>query len=385
MHGAAARRIGGQSGVLRRLALRGLPLLDRPADRQVAVDQVVGRGLVGHQIGLEATGTGPAHQFGQHLGGIAQQGDGNRFFFSRVLLDQFNGVVDVARLLVHVPGAQPEVDAGLLALDVQRDRPRQRGGQGLRTAHAAKAGGQDPLARKVIAVMLASGFDKGFEGALHNTLAADVDPAAGGHLAVHEQALAVELVEVLPVGPFGHQIGVGNEHAGRVGVGLEHAHRLARLHQQGLIVVQVLQRGQDLVETCPVARRAADAAVHHQGLWVLGDFGVQVVLDHAVGRLGDPALAMQLAASGRADDTGGVDTGIVVGAHGRLLYSNAMRRGDGLRQRRAGPRRPAPPAARRCAPCRWRPAGRAACGGRRPAWAPGRAAGSRPAAAQRWS
>ena len=179
----------------------------------------------------------------------------------------------------------------LLAFDVERHRAGQRGGQRLRAAHAAQAGGQDPLARQVVVVVLAAGFDEGLEGALHDALAADVDPAAGRHLAVHEQALAVELVEVLPVGPLRHQVRVGEQHARRVRVRLEHADRLARLDQQRLVVVQLLQRREDLVEAGPVARRAADAAVDHQVLRVLGHFGVEVVLQHAVGGFGEPALA----------------------------------------------------------------------------------------------
>jgi hypothetical protein len=43
-------------------------------------------------------------------------------------------------------------------------------------------------------VVLASGFDKRLECALHDALAADVDPAASGHLAVHEQTLAVQFI-----------------------------------------------------------------------------------------------------------------------------------------------------------------------------------------------
>ena len=68
--------------------------------------------------------------------------------------------------------------------------------------------------------------------------AADVDPRAGGHLAVHHQALAIELVEMLPGRPARHQVGVGDQHARRVRVGAEHADRLARLDQQGLVVLQ---------------------------------------------------------------------------------------------------------------------------------------------------
>src|SRR3546814_15296783 len=89
--------------------------------------------------------------------------------------------------------------------------------------------------------MLATHLDKGLVGALHDALAADVDPAAGGHLAVHHQALAIELVEVLPGGPVRDEVGVGDEHARGVGVGGEDADGLAGLHEQGFVVAKVLQ------------------------------------------------------------------------------------------------------------------------------------------------
>src|SRR3546814_478622 len=109
-------------------------------------------------------------------------------------------------------------------------------GKRLRAPHAAEAGGEDPLALEAAAVMLATHLDKGLVGALHDALAADVDPAAGGHLAVHHQALAIELVEVLPGGPVRDEVGVDDEHARGVGVGGEDADGLAGLHEQGFVV-----------------------------------------------------------------------------------------------------------------------------------------------------
>ncbi len=67
---------------------------------------------------------------------------------------------------------------------------------------------------------------------------ADVDPGAGRHLAVHHQALPIELVEMVPVRPVRHEVGVGDQHARRVGMGAEDADRLARLHQQRLVVLE---------------------------------------------------------------------------------------------------------------------------------------------------
>ena len=80
---------------------------------------------------------------------------------------------------------------------------------------------------------------------------ADVDPRAGRHLAVHHQALAIELVEVLPGRPVRHEVGVGDQHARRVGVGAEHADRLARLHQQRLVVLEPLAASRRCGRSCP--------------------------------------------------------------------------------------------------------------------------------------
>src|SRR5690606_11555478 len=148
-------------------------------------------------------------------------------------------------------------------------------------------------------------------GTLHDALAADVDPAAGRHLAVHHQALAVEFVEVFPGRPVRHQVGVGDQHARRVGVGGEHAHRLARLHQQGLVVAQRAQRVEDRVVAGPVARGAADAAVDHQVLRAFGHVRVEVVLQHPERRLGEPAAAGQAVSTGRADAAGWIVAGVV--------------------------------------------------------------------------
>ena len=135
---------------------------------------------------------------------------------------------------------------------------------------------------------------------LHDALAADVDPRAGRHLAVHHQPLAVELVKVLPRRPLRHEVRVGDEHARRIDRRAEHAHGLARLHEQRLVLAERAQRGQDRLEARPVARRLADAAVDDERVGVLGDLGIEVVLDHPVGGLDQPVAAADRAAARRA-------------------------------------------------------------------------------------
>jgi hypothetical protein len=140
---AQLRGGGLQVGVLGRVGRGGLPLLHRPAGGQVAVDQVVGRGLVGHDVRPRRRRP-CAHQLGQDLGGIAQQGDRDGLLLGGVAGDAGQRVVQVGGLLVHVAGLQAEVDARLLALDVERAGAGEGGGQRLGAAHAAQAGGQDP-------------------------------------------------------------------------------------------------------------------------------------------------------------------------------------------------------------------------------------------------
>ena len=82
---------------------------------------------------------------------------------------------------------------------------------------------------------------EGLERALEDPLGADVDPGAGGHLAVHRQAEVLEPAELLPVRPVAHQVGVRDQHARRPLVGAHHADGLAALHEQRLVV---LERGQ---------------------------------------------------------------------------------------------------------------------------------------------
>ena len=101
------------------------------------------------------------------------------------------------------------------------------------------------LPREVAAEMLPTHLDEGLVGALHDPLAADVDPRAGRHLAVHHEALAIELVEVLPVRPAADEVGIRDQHARRIVVRAENADRLAGLDQQRLVVSERAQRCDD--------------------------------------------------------------------------------------------------------------------------------------------
>src|SRR6516162_10073105 len=74
---------------------------------------------------------------------------------------------------------------------------------------------------------------------------------------------------------------------------MEDANWLAGLHQQRLVALQTSQRAHDGVETFPVARRLARAAVNHQIVRSLGHLRVEIVHQHAQGSFLWPALAAQ--------------------------------------------------------------------------------------------
>ena len=76
--------------------------------------------------------------------------------------------------------------------------------KGWAPTHTAETGGQYPFATQITAKVLRPISAEGLVGTLDNALATDIDPGPGGHLAVHHQTLAIEFVEMLPVGPGGH-------------------------------------------------------------------------------------------------------------------------------------------------------------------------------------
>ena len=315
---ARLRRLLAQARVLCVIGLCRFPLFDRPADRQITVDQIMRRGLVSDQIGLDAALLCAFDQLGQNLRRIAKQADGHRFAARTVVLDQGQRVVQILRLFIEITRAQTKINAALLTLNVQRHRARERRRQRLCATHTAQTCGQNPTPRPVAAKMLTPRLDKGLIRALHNALRANINPATGGHLAVHEQSLAIQFVKMFPIRPFRHKVRVRQQHARRIGMGFEHTRRFARLHQQRFILIQIFQRRQNRVIARPIARRTTDAAVHHQMLRILRDFGVQIILNHAVRRFGQPVFTIELCAARGADHARGVQTGIVC-AHGVLL------------------------------------------------------------------
>ena len=182
--------------------------------------------------------------------------------------------------------------------------PGHRCRQRLCAAHTAEPCGQDPAPGEIAFVVLATHLDEGLVRALDDALAANIDPGTGRHLPEHHEAFPVELAKMLPVCPGGHQVRVGNQHARRIGVRAKDTHGLARLHEQRLVVAELLERRHDCVEALPVACRLADTAINDEILRPFGDFGVEVVHEHPERCFREPASGVETRARRRLDGPG---------------------------------------------------------------------------------
>ncbi len=196
----------------------------------------MGGSLVGEDVGDYAA----LGEFRNNVGAIAHQTDGYVFFLADGVLQDAQGFIERGDHEVAVAGLEALLDAFGIDVDAEKRRAGHGGGEWLGATHAAHAAADDEFSGEVAVEILFRGGGERLERALHDALRADVDPRAGGHLAVHHQAGAFEFVELLPVGPVADQIGVGDQHAWRVFVGLENADGLAGLDQQSFVVVEAL-------------------------------------------------------------------------------------------------------------------------------------------------
>ena len=177
-------------------------------------------------------------QRGQHLGGVAEHPDRQRPPLVAGRDRHLDGVLQRGRLDVEVAVLDAAGDPGRVALDADHDPVVHRHRERLGAAHAAEAGGQGDRPGEGAAEPLVGDGGERLVGPLQDALGADVDPRAGGHLAVHRQPEVLQPPELLPVGPVADQVGVGDQHPRRPLVGAHHADRLAGLHEHRLVVLQ---------------------------------------------------------------------------------------------------------------------------------------------------
>src|SRR5690606_9575225 len=103
--------------------------------------------------------------------------------------------------LVEIALGDAALEAGAVHVHDEADAVVEGDGERLRAAHATAAAGEGDGAGEGAAEALLGDGGEGLEGALEDALGGDVDPGAGRHLAVHHQALGLELAELGPGGP----------------------------------------------------------------------------------------------------------------------------------------------------------------------------------------
>ena len=204
------------------------------------------------------------HHLRQDIRAIADQPNRNRFSFFPRLVDQLQRFIERLRDLVAIAALQSLLDPRRIDFDAEKNRTVHRRGERLRATHAAESAGDNKFSFERSAEMLAAGCRKRFECSLHDSLAADVNPRTGGHLAVHGESQPLEPIELRVVGPLSDQIGIRDQDARRFIVGPEFPDRLSRLDEQCLVVLQLTQRSHNRIERFPASRGATGSAVNDQ-------------------------------------------------------------------------------------------------------------------------
>ena len=231
--------LGGHGGAgvafhLFRVGFTGLgPRLEGVAGWQVAVAGVVGGGLVGHDVRPCAAG----HHGGEHVGGVAQQPDGDGPSFGDRRGDRRQGTVEVVDHQVDAAGG-PEFrefrGIGLHHQGGQLQHPRR---DRLGGAHASQPRGEDPTVRGGgLPEVLFQGGAQQLVGASKHALPADVLPGGGRQPTPDRLVFRQAGVEPLLGGPVPHGVVHRRDHHRGGGVGVQHRHGPSGLEHQGLVL-----------------------------------------------------------------------------------------------------------------------------------------------------
>ena len=116
------------------------------------------RGLVGHEVWRGAA----CRELRNDFSCVAEQADGNRLFLGAGLVDNSECVVKRIGFTVEVAGLEAALNPAWPTFNCEQASAGHRCRQGLRTAHAAETGGQNPAAAEIAVVMLPARFDERF-------------------------------------------------------------------------------------------------------------------------------------------------------------------------------------------------------------------------------
>src|SRR5688572_28770264 len=128
------------------------------------------------------------------------------------------------------------MNAARIDLDAEERGAVHGRGERLSPAQAAEAGADDEAPREAAAEVLVRAGGERLVRALQDALAADVDPRAGGHLAVHGQAEHFETAELIPGRPARDEVRIGDQDARRFVVRSYDADGFAALDEERFVV-----------------------------------------------------------------------------------------------------------------------------------------------------
>ena len=269
------------------------------------------RRLVGDDVDRDVACAVAREHLREDVGGVADDADGDAALLGLRSVGARDRVVEVVGDFGEVALGDAALEAGAVDVGDEAHAVVERDGERLRATHAAAAAGERDGAGERPAEPLAGDGGEGLVGALEDALRRDVDPRTGRHLAVHHEPLGLETAELGPRGPVRHEVGVGDEHTRRPLVRRHDSDGLARLHEERLVRLEVLERLDDGVERLPGSGCAAGAAVDDEVVGALGDLGVEVVHEHAQRGFGLPALRVEFGSARCADGAGALHGGLL--------------------------------------------------------------------------
>src|SRR5215471_2460821 len=171
------------------------------------------------------------HHLRQNIRTISNEPDGQRLSIFARLLDHFHRLIERMRDLVAISALQSFLDPRRINFHAEKNRAVHGGGKWLCATHSAKSAGQNKLSFERVSEVFFSRRRESFERALHDSLAADVDPRASRHLTVHREAESLEPIELGIIVPLPDEIRVRDQDTRRFIMGFEFSNRLPRLNK----------------------------------------------------------------------------------------------------------------------------------------------------------
>src|SRR6266571_4099207 len=112
------------------------------------------------------------HHFRKDVGAVANQTDRGRALCLSRLVDQLQCLIERLHHVVAIAGRKPFLDPRRIHLNPDEACAIHGRGQRLRAAHSTEPAADDEFTREISIEMFFPGRAKGFERALHNSLAA---------------------------------------------------------------------------------------------------------------------------------------------------------------------------------------------------------------------